>query len=113
MCLRVICVSCHHAFAPARVSLSLCFSLSPSYLLLPSSVNKSYLKYAEAGAQALRNALKPELRAVAARRNENGIKFAKWEQGKPSESSASTIMSFIDPYMIFSNGRIGVVREAS
>lgn len=50
-------------------------------------IYNSYLKYSEACAHAVRNGLKEELRQVALRRSENVVRYAKWEQGKPSESS--------------------------
>lgn len=47
----------------------------------------SFLKYSRVCAQAVRNVMKPELKAQAARRSESTMKFQKWEAGKPSESS--------------------------
>ncbi|CAI2194114.1 13488_t:CDS:2, partial [Funneliformis geosporum] len=45
----------------------------------------SYLKYTQICARAVRNALKEEQRLIAQRRDEQGIKFAKWESGKQGE----------------------------
>ncbi|CAG8471620.1 10031_t:CDS:2 [Funneliformis caledonium] len=39
----------------------------------------SYLKYTQICARAVRNALKDEQRLIAQRRDEQGIKFAKWD----------------------------------
>ncbi|KAI9291465.1 hypothetical protein K502DRAFT_321168 [Neoconidiobolus thromboides FSU 785] len=49
------------------------------------SANITYLKYSQICAQAVRNSLKKELREVVAIRNEQGIKFAKWQNGKSGE----------------------------
>ncbi|KAI8076796.1 mitochondrial ATP synthase epsilon chain-domain-containing protein [Halteromyces radiatus] len=46
----------------------------------------SYVQYANICARAVRNALKDELRTPALARNENGLKFVKWEKGVQSES---------------------------
>lgn len=45
----------------------------------------SYLQYANICARALRNSLKDEARVAAARRNENNLKYAKWENGNQKE----------------------------
>jgi F-type H+-transporting ATPase subunit epsilon len=45
----------------------------------------SYLKYTQICARAVRNALKEEQRLIAQRRDEQGIKYAKWENGKQGE----------------------------
>ncbi|KAI8976864.1 mitochondrial ATP synthase epsilon chain-domain-containing protein [Pilobolus umbonatus] len=45
----------------------------------------SYLQYANICARAVRNSLKDEFRAAALRRNNNGLKFAKWESGVQKE----------------------------
>ncbi|CAG8450009.1 3270_t:CDS:2 [Ambispora leptoticha] len=45
----------------------------------------SYLQYAQICARAVRNALKEEQRVIAQRRDEQGLKFAKWEAGKQGE----------------------------
>ncbi|GBB90505.1 hypothetical protein RclHR1_01750004 [Rhizophagus clarus] len=45
----------------------------------------TYLKYTQICARAVRNALKEEQRLIAQRRDEQGIKFAKWENGKQGE----------------------------
>jgi F-type H+-transporting ATPase subunit epsilon len=46
-----------------------------------------YLKYVEACSQALRFSMKDQFRAAALRRNENGLKVAKWDAGKQLDSS--------------------------
>ncbi|PHZ08874.1 uncharacterized protein RHIMIDRAFT_67257 [Rhizopus microsporus ATCC 52813] len=45
----------------------------------------TYLQYANICARAVRNALKDEPRAIALRRNQNNLKFAKWENGVAKE----------------------------
>ncbi|KAF9956408.1 ubiquinol-cytochrome c reductase core subunit 1 [Mortierella alpina] len=45
----------------------------------------SYLQYAQVCARAVRHALKEDARANAVRRDEQGLKFAKWENGKQGE----------------------------
>ncbi|CAG8633080.1 16859_t:CDS:2 [Dentiscutata erythropus] len=45
----------------------------------------SYLKYTQICARVVRNALKEEQRLIAQRRDEQGLKFAKWESGKQGE----------------------------
>ena len=52
---------------------------------------QSYVKYAEAGAQALRNGLKEELRVAAQRRSENSLKYARWQDGKIAENSTFSV----------------------
>ncbi|KAJ9053989.1 hypothetical protein DSO57_1019168 [Entomophthora muscae] len=42
----------------------------------------SYLKYSQICAQAVRNALKADLKSSAQIRVEQGIKFANWSEGK-------------------------------
>lgn len=44
----------------------------------------NYINYSNIAARLLRQALKPEFRAEAARRNESHIKFTQWENGKPA-----------------------------
>ncbi|GAA5804067.1 mitochondrial ATP synthase epsilon chain-domain-containing protein [Helicostylum pulchrum] len=45
----------------------------------------SYLQYANICARAVRNSLKDETRTLALRRNQNNLKFAKWENGVQKE----------------------------
>ncbi|KAG2174619.1 hypothetical protein INT44_006883, partial [Umbelopsis vinacea] len=45
----------------------------------------SYLKYAQICARAVRNSLKDDVRIAAQRRDANGLKVAKWENGKAGE----------------------------
>ncbi|KAF9932752.1 hypothetical protein FBU30_007402 [Linnemannia zychae] len=47
--------------------------------------DSSYLQYAQVCARAVRNSLKEEARVVAVRRDEQGLKYAKWEAGKQGE----------------------------
>lgn len=50
-----------------------------------SSYFLSYLQYANICARAVRNSLKDETRTLALRRNQNNLKFAKWENGVQKE----------------------------
>ncbi|KAF9959119.1 hypothetical protein BGZ65_000798 [Modicella reniformis] len=45
----------------------------------------TYLQYAQICARAVRSTLKEEARVVAIRRDEQGLKYAKWEAGKQGE----------------------------
>ncbi|KAG2194484.1 hypothetical protein INT46_009389, partial [Mucor plumbeus] len=45
----------------------------------------TYLQYANICARAVRNSLKDDVRAVALRRDQNNLKFAKWENGVQKE----------------------------
>ncbi|KAF9585084.1 hypothetical protein BGW38_003948 [Lunasporangiospora selenospora] len=45
----------------------------------------TYLQYVQVAARAVRNSLKEEARVVAVRRDQQGLKFAKWEAGKQGE----------------------------
>ncbi|CDH52150.1 predicted protein [Lichtheimia corymbifera JMRC:FSU:9682] len=49
------------------------------------SAGLSYIQYANICARALRNSLKNDLRVAAQARNQNNLKFAKWERGVQSE----------------------------
>ncbi|ORY06702.1 hypothetical protein K493DRAFT_344350 [Basidiobolus meristosporus CBS 931.73] len=49
------------------------------------AANLSYLQYSQICAKAVRNALKTEQRIVAQKREEQGLKFAKWANGKQGE----------------------------
>ncbi|KAF9142703.1 hypothetical protein BGX30_002383 [Mortierella sp. GBA39] len=51
----------------------------------PTTSPESYLQYAQVCARAVRNSLKEEARVVAIRRDEQGLKYAKWEAGKQGE----------------------------
>ncbi|KAG0265776.1 hypothetical protein BG011_004130 [Mortierella polycephala] len=44
-----------------------------------------YLQYAQVCARTVRSALKEDARVIAVRRDEQGLKFAKWEAGKQGE----------------------------
>ncbi|CAG8459282.1 7351_t:CDS:2 [Ambispora gerdemannii] len=48
-------------------------------------MTNSYLQYTQICARAVRNALKEEQRVLAQRRDEQGLKYAKWETGKQGE----------------------------
>ncbi|XP_049818520.1 protein stunted-like isoform X2 [Aethina tumida] len=43
----------------------------------------NYINYSNIAAKLLRQALKPELRAEAAKRSESHVKITKWADGKP------------------------------
>ncbi|EIE79003.1 hypothetical protein RO3G_03708 [Rhizopus delemar RA 99-880] len=45
----------------------------------------TYLQYANICARTVRNALKEDARVAALRRNENNLKFQKWENGVGKE----------------------------
>ncbi|KAF9179226.1 hypothetical protein BGZ51_007148 [Haplosporangium sp. Z 767] len=45
----------------------------------------TYLQYSQVCARAVRNALKEDARAIAVRRDEQGLKFSKWEAGKQGD----------------------------
>ncbi|KAF9431265.1 Dolichyl-diphosphooligosaccharide-protein glycosyltransferase subunit dad1 [Podila epigama] len=51
----------------------------------PTTSPESYLQYAQVCARAVRNSLKEEARVVAVRRDEQGLKYAKWEAGKQGD----------------------------
>ncbi|RKP23216.1 mitochondrial ATP synthase epsilon chain-domain-containing protein [Syncephalis pseudoplumigaleata] len=51
------------------------------------AANISYLQYSIVCARAVRNSLKPDLRAIAQRRDEQGLKFQKWQGGKAGDSA--------------------------
>jgi F-type H+-transporting ATPase subunit epsilon len=63
----------------------------------------SYLQYVSICSRALRNSLKEEARVIAQRRDENVLKYAKWENGKQGESVSvfgspndSTVLFLLD-----------------
>ncbi|KAH8553587.1 mitochondrial ATP synthase epsilon chain-domain-containing protein [Umbelopsis sp. PMI_123] len=49
------------------------------------SAGISYLKYSQICARAVRNSLKDDIRAAAQRRDVNGLKVSKWQNGKAGE----------------------------
>ncbi|KAG9288366.1 hypothetical protein G9A89_021397 [Geosiphon pyriformis] len=55
----------------------------------------SYLQYAQICARAVRNSLKEELRVLAQRRDEQGLKFSKWEAGKQGELVSAIFLTLI------------------
>lgn len=44
----------------------------------------SYINYSQIAAKLVRQALKPEFRAEALKRDETNIKFTQWKDGKPA-----------------------------
>ncbi|KAL7752044.1 hypothetical protein RI367_002573 [Sorochytrium milnesiophthora] len=50
------------------------------------SAGLSYLQYINIAARAARNSLKADAKVLAQRREEQTLRFAKWENGKPTES---------------------------
>uniref|UniRef100_A0A182FAX9 Uncharacterized protein n=1 Tax=Anopheles albimanus TaxID=7167 RepID=A0A182FAX9_ANOAL len=50
------------------------------------TAKNNYINYSNIAANLLRKALKPELRAQAARREESHIKLTKWKEGKPEQT---------------------------
>lgn len=47
----------------------------------------TYVHFSNIAARVLRNSLKPELRADAAKRAEAHIKFTKWADGKRADAT--------------------------
>ncbi|KAI8889583.1 hypothetical protein K501DRAFT_170388 [Backusella circina FSU 941] len=45
----------------------------------------TYLQYTNICARSLRNSLKDDVRAIALRREQNNVRFAKWENGVQRE----------------------------
>ncbi|XP_044014207.1 protein stunted-like isoform X2 [Aphidius gifuensis] len=43
----------------------------------------NYVNYSQIAAKLVRQALKPELRVQAAKRDESHVKFTTWKDGKP------------------------------
>ncbi|XP_043258675.1 protein stunted-like isoform X1 [Colletes gigas] len=43
----------------------------------------NYINYSQIAARLVRQALKPELRPEALKRDEANVRFTKWENGKP------------------------------
>ncbi|XP_046397514.1 protein stunted-like isoform X1 [Ischnura elegans] len=46
----------------------------------------NYIRYSTIAARLVRQALKPEFRAEAAKREESSIKFTNWKDGKPDRA---------------------------
>ncbi|XP_030244528.1 protein stunted isoform X1 [Drosophila navojoa] len=44
----------------------------------------TYIQYSNIAARVLRNALRADLRADAAKRNETHVKFTPWANGRPA-----------------------------
>ncbi|XP_055684790.1 protein stunted-like isoform X1 [Lutzomyia longipalpis] len=53
----------------------------------------TYINYSNIAARTLRRALKADLRADAAKRDETHIKFNPWANGKPVKTSSETASS--------------------
>ncbi|KAI9495095.1 mitochondrial ATP synthase epsilon chain-domain-containing protein [Zychaea mexicana] len=49
------------------------------------SAGITYLQYANICARAVRNSLKDDIKVAAQARNQNNLKFAKWDKGVGSE----------------------------
>lgn len=49
----------------------------------------SYLQFSSVAASVVRNCLKPELKAAAAKRVESNLKVRSWESGKPSTTTST------------------------
>uniref|UniRef100_A0A0V0G4V5 Putative atp synthase subunit epsilon mitochondrial isoform x1 n=1 Tax=Triatoma dimidiata TaxID=72491 RepID=A0A0V0G4V5_TRIDM len=47
----------------------------------------NYIRYSNIAAKVVRQALKPDLRAEAAKREDSHVKFTPWKDGKPIKSS--------------------------
>ncbi|XP_037921700.1 protein stunted isoform X1 [Hermetia illucens] len=50
----------------------------------------TYVNYSNIAARVVRQALKADLRAEAARRNESHVKFTPWTDGKPARTTTQT-----------------------
>lgn len=48
--------------------------------------NRRYIQYSNIAARVLREALRTELRADAAKRNESHVKFTPWANGRPART---------------------------
>ncbi|XP_030381504.1 protein stunted isoform X2 [Scaptodrosophila lebanonensis] len=48
------------------------------------AVGITYIQYSNIAARVLREALRTELRADAAKRNDSHVKFTPWANGKPA-----------------------------
>ncbi|XP_031774040.1 protein stunted isoform X2 [Apis florea] len=46
----------------------------------------NYINYSQIAAKLVRQALKPEFRAEALKRDETNIKFTQWKDGKPAKN---------------------------
>lgn len=49
-------------------------------------LNRRYIQYSNIAARVLREALRTELRADAAKRNESHVKFTPWANGRPART---------------------------
>ncbi|KAK0181162.1 hypothetical protein PV327_003468 [Microctonus hyperodae] len=47
----------------------------------------NYINYSQIAAKLVRQALKPELRTVAMKRDETHVKFTQWKDGKPVKAA--------------------------
>ncbi|XP_023165711.1 protein stunted isoform X2 [Drosophila hydei] len=48
----------------------------------------TYIQYSNIAARVLRDALRADLRAEAAKRNETHVKFTPWVNGRPAHEKA-------------------------
>ncbi|XP_020805187.1 protein stunted isoform X2 [Drosophila serrata] len=48
----------------------------------------TYIQYSNIAARVLRESLRTELRADAAKRNESHVKFTPWANGRPAHEKA-------------------------
>uniref|UniRef100_A0A224XV26 Putative mitochondrial atp synthase epsilon chain n=1 Tax=Panstrongylus lignarius TaxID=156445 RepID=A0A224XV26_9HEMI len=53
------------------------------------SAGLNYIRYSNIAAKVVRQALKPEFRAEAAKREDSHVKFTPWRDGKPIRSSGT------------------------
>ncbi|XP_026277343.1 protein stunted isoform X1 [Frankliniella occidentalis] len=49
----------------------------------------NYVRYSNIAANLVRQALKPELRAAAAKRDDSSVRLTPWKDGKPNRSAAA------------------------
>ncbi|XP_015124856.1 protein stunted isoform X2 [Diachasma alloeum] len=47
----------------------------------------NYINYSQIAAKLVRQALKAEFRAAAAKREESSVKFTSWKDGKPIKAT--------------------------
>ncbi|XP_034479156.1 protein stunted isoform X1 [Drosophila innubila] len=50
----------------------------------------TYIQYSNIAARVLRQALRPEMRVEAARRDASHVKFTPWANGRPAPRKAET-----------------------
>ncbi|XP_034942291.1 protein stunted-like isoform X2 [Chelonus insularis] len=47
----------------------------------------NYINYSQIAAKLVRQALKPEHRTAAMKRDETNVKFTQWKDGKPAKAT--------------------------